>query len=168
MKSRRLYLWCVSLVVVALVGFTFSNLGRSVAEGAEAQQSNAPVVAHADTDPTPACDNAISAAGIALLGGAVGIRCNTGFKTITHPSTGIYCLTLETPTTHFTTAQTSIDWAGSFGVALYAQWNSSNTTCGGNSSVIEVRTYKGDKRGVGSWLTIPRLSDEVAFTVVVP
>jgi len=167
MKSRKLYLWCVSLVVVALVGFTFSNLGRSLAEGAGGQQTNAPIVAHADTDPVPLCDNAISAAGVALLNGE-GVACNTGFTTITHPTTGIYCLKLATPTTHFTTAQTSIDWAGSFGVALYAQWNSSNTTCGGNSSVIEVRTYKGDRRGVGSWLTIPRLSDEVAFTVVVP
>jgi hypothetical protein len=93
-----------------------------------------------------------------------------GFNNFTHPATGIYCLTLEPDVLVETAPVVSIEWGASFGVNLFAQWDQFNDGCGGTraSYVVTVRTYKGDTGGVGSGYQIPKLSDEVAFVVLVP
>jgi hypothetical protein len=91
-----------------------------------------------------------------------------GFSKFTHPTTGVYCLTLGSGVQLKTAPLVSIEWGASLGVVLFAQWNSDNTTCGAATNVIEVRTYKGDTGGVGSTYQIPVLSDRVAFVVLVP
>lgn len=91
-----------------------------------------------------------------------------GVSAFTHPITGVYCLTLAPNVQLKTAPLVSIEWGASLGVVLFAQWNASNTTCGGGGSVVEVRTYKGDTGGVGSGYQIPVLSNSVAFVVLVP
>lgn len=91
-----------------------------------------------------------------------------GFSSFSHPTTGVYCLTLASGVQLKTAPLVSIEWGASLGVVLFAQWNSDNTTCGAATNVIEVRTYKGDTAGVGSSYQIPVLSDRVAFVVLVP
>lgn len=97
------------------------------------------------------------------------MRCDSGFSSISHPLTGIYCLTLSSTTSNPITALVTVEWGDSLGVVLFPEWNRFNSSCGGSvQSVIEVRTYKGDIGGVGSGYQIPVLSDRVAFTVLVP
>lgn len=91
-----------------------------------------------------------------------------GFSGFTHPTTGVYCLTLASGTQLKTAPLVSIEWGASLGVVLFAQWNSDNSTCGAGTNKVEVRTYKGDTGGVGSGYQIPVLSDSVAFVVLVP
>lgn len=92
-----------------------------------------------------------------------------GFKTFSHPTTGIYCLTLGSVSNLKSAPLVSIEWGYSLGVALFAQWYQGATDCGGTSTnVIEIQTYKADSGGVGSSLQTPVLSDEVAFVVMLP
>jgi hypothetical protein len=81
---------------------------------------------------------------------------------------GVCCLTLAAGVQLSTTPVVTVEWGRSQGVALFAQYNSTNTTCGPGANVIEVRTYKGDVSGVGSALQTPVLSNLVAFFVTVP
>jgi hypothetical protein len=107
---------------------------------------------------------------IALVQNAT-LKGRKGISSLTHPTTGVYCLKLAAGIQFANTAPVvSVEWGSSTGVVLFAQWNQDNTTCGGGttSNVIEVRTYKGDTAGVGSAYQIPVLSDEVAFVVLVP
>jgi len=103
----------------------------------------------------------------------VGQACTTvahgkGFTAISHPTTGVCCITLAPGIQLSTTPLVTVEWGMSVGVALFAQYNYANTTCGAGANVIEVRTYKGDTGGVGSPLQTPVLSDQVAFFLVVP
>ena len=91
-----------------------------------------------------------------------------GFSKFTHPTTGVYCLTLGSGIQLKTAPLVSIEWGSSLGVVLFAQWNAANSTCGAGANIVEVRTYKGDTGGVGSGYQIPVLSDSVAFVVLVP
>ena len=91
-----------------------------------------------------------------------------GISSLTHPATGVYCLKLASGVQLKTAPLVSIEWGSSLGVALFAQWNSFNTTCPAGANILEVRTYKGDSGGVGSSYQIPVLSDSVAFVVLVP
>jgi hypothetical protein len=178
MKNMKRFLWGLLMVAVALVGIALSNLPRSAAQAVAQRNSGAPV-ASAKSDPAsvPRCSGP---SGFAIAdvspGGPV---CNRGFSEITHPDTGIYCLTLAypPPPSRPVTAQVSVEWANSSGIALFAEYNSSNgaivgSSCGGSpQKIVEVRTYKGDV-GVANpgttYSTGPALSDDVAFTVLVP
>lgn len=91
-----------------------------------------------------------------------------GFKTFSHPTTGVYCLTLSSVATIKSAPVVSIEWGDSYGVALFAQWDQSGFYCGTSTNVIEIQTYKADSGGVGSSLQTPVLSDEVAFVVMLP
>jgi hypothetical protein len=93
---------------------------------------------------------------------------NKGFTAVTHPTTGVCCLTLGAGIQLSTTPLVTVEWSRSLGVALFAQYDSTNLTCPRLANVIEVRTYKGDTGGVGSALQVPVLSNLVAFFVVVP
>jgi hypothetical protein len=172
MKNRKLYVWGLALVVVALAGFALFRVSHPAARVAAAGQNsngNAPV-ALAKSDPVPWCTGTYGLAALAHVNRDE-VFCNQGFSNITHPKTGIYCLTLASPPppSKPLSPQVSVEWAYSLGVALYAQYDSTNFTCGGSSQqVVEVRTYKGDTGGVGSDLQIPVLSDSVAFNIYVP
>lgn len=107
---------------------------------------------------------------LALVQGTT-LQGRKGIASLTHPTTGVYYLKLATGIQFANTAPlVSVEWGSSLGVVLFAQWDQSNSTCGGGATgnVIEVRTYKGDTGGVGSAYQIPVLSDLVAFVVFVP
>ena len=176
MRSMKRYAWGLPMVVVAL--FAMSSISRPTPQGALAQETNAGAPREMAPDVIPPCSGpsglylgpyARAVAQVTSLGG--GANCSSGFKAITHPSTGVYSLTLNTaiPSSKPATALTSIEWGASLGVVLFAEWNRFNSFCGGSGqSIIEVQTYKGDTGGVGSGYQIPVLDDHVAFTVVVP
>jgi len=111
--------------------------------------------------------NAPYAQAIALVQGAA-LTHQKGVSVFSHPTTGVYCLTISGFATLQTAPLVSIEWGSSLGVVNFAQWDQANATCGGGARVIEVRTYKGDTGGVGSGYQIPVLSDRVAFVVLVP
>jgi hypothetical protein len=89
-----------------------------------------------------------------------------GFASMTHPTTGVYCLTPTVPAILNTSApQVSVEWGSSTGHDLLAFGisNGFNLTCGPASTVFEVRTYK-----FGATPAAPTLSDSVAFSVFIP
>jgi hypothetical protein len=163
------YIWIVPVVI--LVVFALFRVYRPAARVAAAgQNTNAPIVLPKTSDPVPRCAGTY---GFAALAHVIGdqVVCNQGFSNITHPSTGVYCLTLASPPppSKPLAPQVSVEWSLSLGVALYAQYDSSNSTCEAPPrQVVEVRTYKGDSGGVGSALQVPVLSDEVSFNILVP
>jgi hypothetical protein len=176
MKNMKRYVWGLLMLAVALVGLALSNLPRSAARPAAQRNSGAPVaLAKSDPASVPRCSgpNGFAIGHVAAGGDWI---CNQGFSAITHPDTGIYCLALAypPPPSRPVTAQVSVDWGPSVGVALFALWNSGNTSslspaCGGSpQKIVEVRTYKADTGFEGSSLQTPVLSDEVAFTVLAP
>ena len=176
------YLWVVP--VVALVVFASFVMFHyvPVAKGQTVtRQTNAPqALAEQAPEPeaalplipgVPGClaspyQNVRAAANVNSGGSA---RCATNVSSVTHPSTGIYCVNLSSTTSTPVIALVTVEWGSSVGVVNFPQWNRFNTTCGGSvQSTIEVRTYKGDTGGVGSAYQIPVLSNEVAFSVLVP
>jgi len=91
-----------------------------------------------------------------------------GFKTVTHPGVGLYCLTLPAAVRAGWIAQVTVEWNRSLGVALFAMWDIGNVNCPQTARTVSVRTYKGDTGGVGSALQTPVLSNDIAFVVIVP
>jgi len=63
-----------------------------------------------------------------------------GVSSLTHPTTGVYCLRLASGVQLKTDPLVSIEWGSSLGVVLFAQWNAANTTCGAGANILEVRT----------------------------
>ncbi len=176
MKVIKRYIWSLPLVALAVAGFGLFSLSRSAAQVGNSRNSKVSGVAAQSSQsgkkPTPPCSGQWGITAVARLGGYTeDAECNRGFSSITHPATGIYCLTLAfpPPPSRSTTALVSVEWGASYGVANFAQWNADNGNCGGSSQkTIEVQTYKGDAAGVGSDLQVPVLSDLVAFVVYVP
>ena len=179
MKNVKHYVWGLLMVAVAFAGLALSNLPRSVAQ-AVAQRNSGAAGAVAKADP-PSVSRCSGPSGFAIGHVAAGGDwiCNQGFSAITHPDTGIYCLALAypPPPSKQVTAQVSVDWGVSSGIALFAQYNSTNgasvgSSCGGSpQKIVEVRTYKGDVGFADPGTTYsggPALSDEVGFMILVP
>jgi hypothetical protein len=104
----------------------------------------------------------------AYIGQSCTVVANKNFTSVVHKATGVCCLTLAPGIQLSTTPVVTVEFGRSLGVALFAQYNNANMTCGPGANVIEVRTYKGDVGGVGSALQTPVLSNSVAFFVTVP
>jgi hypothetical protein len=104
----------------------------------------------------------------AFIGQSCAVVASRKFTSVVQKVPGVCCLTLAAGVQLSTTPVVTVEWGRSQGVALFAQYNSTNTTCGPGANVIEVRTYKGDVSGVGSALQTPVLSNLVAFFVTVP
>jgi len=120
----------------------------------------------------PSCNGKYAQA-LGLVDGGNGVACSQGFSHITHPSTGLFCFTISPSVLAHPPVQkapvVSVDWHGSKGVALFAEWDSANADCtGATNATLEVRTYKADTGGVGSPLQTPVLSDDVAFVILLP
>jgi hypothetical protein len=85
-----------------------------------------------------------------------------GVRSVSNPAPGIYCIRPSRGAgIRFGkyVPSVSVEWGGSLGDALSAQWHASTRHCA--SKRIEVHTYNGDD---GSWDP----DGDVAFTVVVP
>ena len=92
-------------------------------------------------------------------GGAV-VR-SKGIVSVTHPSTGLYCLDPKSDTLDVNkiVPSLSVDWSTSLGDALMAQWRSAGVGC--SAGWIAALTFDGED---GTF----DLSDGVSFTIVVP
>lgn len=82
-----------------------------------------------------------------------------GVNTVTHPSTGIYCVTPKSKL-NFSEIypEVTIEWGNSSGSELLAYWDSGGSDC--SATEIEVRTY--DFSSLSAVL-----SDSVAFILTV-
>lgn len=104
---------------------------------------------------------------VAYIGQAGAVVGSKGFASATHPSVGVECLKLNPELSVQTAPVVSIEWGASAGVVLFAQWVFRGGSCPDGTD-IEVQTYKGDMDGVGSGYQTPVLSDQVAYSIVVP
>jgi hypothetical protein len=101
-----------------------------------------------------------------LIGGAATLdpARTKNFSGVTRPATGIYCLTPSGGVTEAGSAPSvTVEWGQSSGNNLSAYWRSHSlgNSCP-NSADFEVRTYRFTAGGDNT------LSDNVAFTIVVP
>lgn len=85
-----------------------------------------------------------------------------GFLTVTRPSTGIYCLVLADSIDPATTsAVVGVQWIGSFGDNLSAQWVDNAYACPAGTD-FGVRTFTFAAGGNNT------LSNAVSFSIIVP
>ncbi len=87
---------------------------------------------------------------------------------VTHPETGVYCVTPAAgidPT--LTPCVVSPEWADSAGYDLFAEWDSGGGPCPAGD--YAVRTYQLPRAADGSIVVgTPTASDTVAFVLIVP
>src|SRR4051812_7562575 len=85
-----------------------------------------------------------------------------GLTSVSHPSTGAYCITPKVPVNvHALVPVVSVEWGTSLGNSNLVQYHDINSFCPANE--IEVLTFSFDRVG-GSF----DFADTVAFTIVVP
>jgi hypothetical protein len=138
----------------------------SVAATSSLAQENAPQQKEAGIETVAPDATLISpfAQAIAYVGDGK-VQSSKGFIAFSNPFIGVYCLT-PSKSLKFSAPVVSVEYFRSFGVNLFALWDSDNSNC--PAGAVEVRTYKGDKAGVGSAYQIPVLSEEVAFVILIP
>jgi hypothetical protein len=165
-----MYLKSLVYSVASAMALTFGTVTLAVAM----QNGGPPVpLGPEGPSPAPAISGGIFASPYAqAIGqfGQSGVPVRTkNITAITHPTTGVYCITVGAVATFNSAPIVTVEWGGSLGVALFAQWDASKITCSGTPvNVYEVRTYKADTGGVGSSLQTPALSNSVAFVFELP
>ncbi|MEJ8574302.1 hypothetical protein [Microbaculum marinum] len=88
-------------------------------------------------------------------------------NTVTHPSTGIYCVKIpKTLDGKNINAQrlipnVTVEWGTSFGLDLLAYYYANADSCPKSKRFVEVRTYQFPDG-------VPELSDNVSFIVTIP
>ena len=97
-----------------------------------------------------------------------GIVLGKNITGVTHPETGVYCVTPAAgidPT--LTPCVVSPEWADSAGYDLFAEWDSGGGPCPAGD--YAVRTYQLPRAADGSIVVgTPTASDTVAFVLIVP
>jgi hypothetical protein len=159
----------LAVAIAGLIGLAAANpaSARQNAPNSALLQSDA---AKEDVEPAiPGVANYASpyAQAAGLFDGGAALKAKN-ISSISHPATGIYCITVTNGVLTNSPPIVTVEWAHSLGIALFAQWNESKSDCAGGNKVYEVRTYKGDTGGVGSSLQTPVLSDLIAFVFVLP
>ena len=85
-----------------------------------------------------------------------------GFRSVTSPSTGQFCLQLRNLIVGKTVPMVSVEWSYSSGTGLLAYWDPTNSGCPGATrrtiNIVTQAIFNG----------VPGLSNDVAFVVVVP